>query len=93
MFKQEAAETFALQALAWLAANDDLMPVFMGETGVGADDLRGQATDPAFLGAVLDFLMMNDEWVISFCDSIHAPYDRIMQARQALPGGEQVNWT
>ncbi|WP_083792025.1 DUF3572 domain-containing protein [Roseobacter sp. GAI101] len=93
MIKQEAAETFALQALGWLAANDDLMPVFMGETGAGADDMRGRATDPAFLGAVLDFLMMNDEWVISFCDSIHVPYERIMQARQALPGGEQVNWT
>lgn len=93
MIKREAAETFALQAVAWLAANDDLMPVFMGATGASAQDLRNQAGDAAFLGAVLDFLMMDDAWVISFCDSVNAPYDRIMQARHALPGGEQVNWT
>ncbi|HBM40140.1 MAG TPA: DUF3572 domain-containing protein, partial [Sulfitobacter sp.] len=33
MMKQDAAETVALQALAWLAANEDLMPTFMGSTG------------------------------------------------------------
>jgi hypothetical protein len=93
MLKQEAAETFGLQALAWLAANEDLMPVFMDASGASADDLRVQASDPAFLGAVLDFLMMDDAWVIGFCDSIKAPYERVMQARQSLPGGEQVNWT
>ncbi len=93
MFKQEAAETLALQALAWLAAHEDLMPVFMDATGASSDDLRNGAGDPAFLGAVLDFLMMDDAWVISFCDSVRVPYDRIMLARQALPGGAQVNWT
>lgn len=93
MSQQEAAETLALQALAWLAANEDLMPVFMDATGASSDDLRNQAGDPAFLGAVLDFLMMDDAWVISFCDSVRVPYDRIKMARQALPGGAQVNWT
>ncbi len=93
MIKQEAAETFAVQALAWMAANEDLMPVFMDASGASADDLRLQAGDPGFLGAVLDFVMLNDAWVIEFCDSINAPYERIMQARQSLPGGAQVNWT
>ena len=44
-------------------------------------------------GAVLDFLMMDDAWVVAFCDEVAVPYDRLMQARAALPGGEQVNWT
>jgi hypothetical protein len=52
-----------------------------------------QASDPIFLGAVLDFLMMDDAWVIGFCDHLSIPYERIMQARAALPGGEQVHWT
>ncbi|SFS41060.1 Protein of unknown function [Sulfitobacter marinus] len=93
MGKQEAAEALGLQALAWLVANDDLLPVFMDASGVGADDLRAQASDPALLGAVLDFLMMDDAWVIAFCDTIGAQYETLMQSRQALPGGEQVNWT
>lgn len=90
---QEFAETVGLQALAWLAANEDLLPVFLGSTGASEADVRSGATDPAFLGSLLEFLMMDDAWVISFCDSISIPYERVMQARYALPGGEQVNWT
>ena len=78
MMKQDAAETVALQALGWLAANEDLMPTFMGATGASAEDLRTQAGDPVFLGAVLDFIMMDDAWVTGLCDTINVPYDRII---------------
>jgi hypothetical protein len=90
---QESAETVGLQALGWLAGNEDLLPVFLGATGASDADVRSGASDPAFLGGLLDFLMMDDAWVMSFCDSISIPYDRLMQARHSLPGGEQVNWT
>jgi hypothetical protein len=90
---QESAETVGLQALGWLAGNEDLLPVFLGATGASEADVRRGASDPAFLGGLLDFLMMDDAWVMSFCDSISMPYDRLMQARHSLPGGEQVNWT
>ncbi|MCX7559214.1 DUF3572 domain-containing protein [Sulfitobacter sp. F26204] len=90
---QETAETLALQVLAWLVGDEDLMPVFQGSTGVSEADIRERATDPQFLGAVLDFLMMDDAWVMRFCDAHNLPYERIMQMRGALPGGEQVNWT
>lgn len=90
---QESAETLGLQVLGWLVADEDLMPVFQGSTGVSEADIRARAADPQFLGAVLDFLMMDDAWVIRFCDAHSVPYGRIMQARASLPGGEQVNWT
>lgn len=89
----DAAETLALQALAWLVTNDDLLPVFLGATGASENDLREQVSDPAFLGSVLDFLMMDDAWVVAFCDAHEIPYERPMFARAALPGGAQVNWT
>ena len=89
----ERAETIALQALAWLIGNDELLPVFLGSTGTSEADVRTRAQDPEFLGSVLDFLMMDDAWVIGFCDHLSIPYERIMQARAALPGGEQVHWT
>jgi hypothetical protein len=91
--KQEQAEMIAVQALAWLAGNDELMPVFLGTTGASAQDLRSQASDPEFLGSVLDFLMMNDAWVMEFCQSQGLPYEQPMRARQCLPGGAQVHWT
>ena len=83
----DAAETLALKALGWLAASDELMPVFLGSTGASLDDLRSRAGDTAFLGSVLDFLVMDDAWVVAFCDAEGIPYDRLMQARAALPGG------
>lgn len=92
-FSQEAAETLALKALAWLAGDDELMPVFLGATGASIDDLKTRAGDPAFLASVLDFITMDDQWVVSFCDVLNVEYTAPMAARQALPGGEQVNWT
>ena len=86
---QESAEIVGLQALAWLAGNEDLLPVFLGSTGASEVDVRNGATDPEFLGGLLEFLMMDDAWVISFCDSISIPYERWIEARQSLPGGEQ----
>ncbi len=91
--KQESAEEFALKALMWLVGNDELLPVFMGATGIGEDDLRERAGEPEFLASILDFLMMNDDWVIEFCDTQATPYDMPMRARQALPGGTDVSWT
>lgn len=90
---RESAETVALQGLAWLAGNEELLPVFMGATGVSEDDLREQAQDPVFLGSVLDFLLMDDAWIVAFCEAQAIDPQLPMQARAALPGGEQVNWT
>ena len=91
--QRDTAETVAIRALGWIAANDDLMPVFLGSTGASLSDLRGGAGDPVFLAAVLDFLTMDDNWVVAFCDAEGLGYDAPLRARQALPGGEQVNWT
>jgi hypothetical protein len=90
---QDAAETLALQALAWLVANDDLLPAFLGATGASEADLRARASEADFLGSVLDFLMMYDAWVIAFCDAAGLSYDLPMRARAALPGGAQMHWT
>jgi len=90
---QESAELLAIQALTWIAQNDDLLPVFLGSTGASEQDIRAQAKDPQFLGAVLDFLLMDDAWVTGFCDDTDYTYDMPLRARAALPGGTQVNWT
>lgn len=89
----ETAETIALQALAWLVANEEVCPIFLGSTGGAVDDLRSRATDPDFQGAVLDFITMDDSWVMAFCDSVGIAYDQPLRARYALPGAEQIHWT
>jgi len=90
---RDSAETLAIEALAWLAADDELLPVFLGSTGVGVDDIRTRAQDAEFLASVLDFLLMNDEWVGAFCSANDYAMNFPMRARAALPGGAVVNWT
>lgn len=92
-YTRDSAETLGLQALGWLVAQEDLVGVFLGSTGLSEAELRSRATEAEFLGSVLDFLMMDDAWVVRFCDAHGLAYDRVMLARAALPGGEQVHWT
>jgi len=91
--QQKQAEIRALSVLGWLVSNEELLPVFLSATGASETDLRLRAEESEFLGSVLDFLMMDDAWVISYCDSQSLPYEILMQARQALPGGQDVSWT
>ncbi|PWG16217.1 DUF3572 domain-containing protein [Salibaculum griseiflavum] len=91
--KREQAERIAIQALGWLASHDELCPVFLGSSGAAAEDLRSLAQDPAFLASVLEFVTMDDVWVVEFCDLNNLKYEDPLRARYALPGAEQVHWT
>lgn len=90
---REQAETFALRALGWLAGRDDLLQVFLGSSGAALSDLRDRADDAAFLASVLDFLMMDDAWIIAACDALDVDYETPRMARAALPGGQEPHWT
>ena len=91
--KAEAAETVALQALGWLAGQDELFGQFLGATGATAASVAEAAGRPEFLAAVLDFVLMDDAWVVAFCDAAGIGYGLPMQARAALPGGQMMHWT
>ena len=90
---QESAEVIGLQAVAWMVGNEELLPVFLGATGASEADMRAGVGDPAFLGALLDFIMMDDAWVTAFCDAQGLHYDAPMRARMELLGGGEVHWT
>ena len=89
----EAAETLAARALGWIVAQEGLFEVFQGATGANLEDIRTQAQAPEFLAAVLDFLLMDDAWVTGFCEAETLPYETLMRARAALPGGDLPHWT
>ena len=89
---QDAAETLALQALAWIAADEELAQAFAGATGASLGDLRDNVQDPAFLAGILQFLTMEDRWVTAFCDAHGLVYDAPMRAMAALPGGRREEW-
>ena len=90
---RDSAEVLAIEALVWLTTDDELLPVFLGSTGAGVDDIRARAQDPEFLASILDFILMDDAWVGAFCSANNYAMDYPMRARAALPGGAAVNWT
>lgn len=91
--RQDRAEMVGLQALAHLAAADDLIGAFLAATGADMAGVRAQAAEPAFLGAVLDFLLQEDRWVIGFAEAAGLHPAEVAEARAALPGGQQPHWT
>lgn len=91
--RRQSAETIALQALGWLASNEELFQAFLHMTGATPDDVRRDAGKPAFLLGVLDFLLAEDARVIGFCDAEGLAYEAPMRAREALPGGASQHWT
>ena len=90
---RDMAEVVALEALAWILAQEDLAPLFLNATGIAPAALRARAEDPETLAAVLDFLLMDDAWVAGFCGARGLPMTRPAEARAALPGGAAPNWT
>lgn len=89
----ERAEMLAIQALGWIAGQEDLAGAFLGATGASADELRSRASDPEFLGFVLDFLLGDEDALIAFAEEAGIPPEAPMRARMALPGGDLPNWT
>ncbi len=89
----DAAELLALRALGWLAADDEIWPMFSNATGADPSDAKARAGDPVFLASVLEFLTSNDDWVMRFCDEAGLKYEDPLTARFSLPGADQVNWT
>lgn len=92
MTSQEA-EIYAIKVTNWLISNQDLLNVFMSSTGVNEATIKSDFHDGVFLAAVLDFLLLDDNWVIDACDAMQLEPDAMHTARLLLPGGERVNWT
>ena len=90
---EEMAETVALQALAWLVADQELVDVFLGSTGASIEDLRSNAGSRETSMAVLDFLVMNDAWVEAVSLANSWGPETVLAARAVLLGEAGMQWT
>lgn len=89
----DRAEHIAILALTWLSTNEDLLPLFLGASGADVAGLQAAAQSSDFLASVLEFLTMDDAWVVAFCDANQLNYQDPLSARYALPGAQAVHWT
>jgi hypothetical protein len=83
-------ETLALQALAFIAGDDDRLERFIGLTGIDPGSLKQIARDPAGLGAVLDYLLGWEPLLLEFAAALELKPESIAAARRKLPGGEHT---
>jgi hypothetical protein len=65
----EWAQTLAIEALGFLAADMERLEPFLSLTGIDPSNLRGVAAQPSFLVAVLDHLA-GDESLLSATNSL-----------------------
>jgi hypothetical protein len=75
----DGAETIALNALGYLAADENLLEPFLGATGLTLGDLRAGA-------AILDYFLQNEALLLAFAGASELAPETIVRARQRLPG-------
>ena len=82
----EEAEIAALNALGFLASDPERLSRFMDLSGLDLQAIRASATDPAFLGGLLDHLLGDDSLLLIFAEEHGLKPERIAQLRRKLPG-------
>ena len=83
------SETLALQALAFIAGDDDRLERFISLTGIAPESLRQIARNPAGLGAVLDYLLGWEPLLLEFAEAHDLKPESIALARRKLPGSSE----
>jgi Protein of unknown function (DUF3572) len=83
---RQVAETVAIQALSFLAAEPTRLGRFLAETGLGPETLRGAANSPEFLVSVLDFVLSDEDLVKDFAAANELKPSTVSAAREALGG-------
>jgi hypothetical protein len=82
----ENAETIALNALGFLVDSPQFLDRFMHQSGVDLTTIRARATERDFLAAVLDFLMSDEELLLSFCEATRTEPKVVQWANYELGG-------
>jgi hypothetical protein len=81
---RESAESLAVQALAFLAADSDRMGRFLAVTGIAPEAIRAAAAEPGFLIGVLDHVLADERLLIAFADEAGIAPEEVGRARAGL---------
>jgi hypothetical protein len=82
------AETVALGALSYLAADDERLSRFLDTTGLRADTIRAAAASAGFLVAVLDYVAHDEPLLLALAGFLETKPESIMAARWTLSPSE-----
>ena len=88
----ENAQAIALQAAAFIFAEDQLRDRFLALSGTGAEDIRARIEDRDFLASLLEFLIGHEPDVLAFAGAAGEKPEHVISAWRALGGGEGYDW-
>jgi Protein of unknown function (DUF3572) len=84
--QRAAAESLAIAALAFLAAEPGRLGRFLALTGIGPESIRAAAHQPQFLLGVLDHLAGEEPLLLAFAAENSIPPSAVMEARDTIAG-------
>lgn len=80
------AETIGVDALTFLAGDPELLNRFLDVSGLTVEQLRSEATSPAFFVGLLDFILAHEPSVMAFAAAAGLDPQEVGQAREKLAG-------
>lgn len=86
---KEAAETLAIQALTFIAADGERLGRFLATSGIGPEGIRAAAREPGFLLGVLDHLIADEKLLVAFAQDAGVGPETVAAAWSALGGGDE----
>lgn len=87
----EVAEVLAIQALGFIAQDEERLGRFLALTGMGPAEMRTAAHERHFLAGVLDYVSGDEELLIAFASHAEVDPTAIGVARQALAEAGEDN--
>ena len=78
----------AIEALGWLANDDERLERFLAVSGLGPQNLRQAAAEPGFLAAVLDYLASHEALLVDFARESGRRPEEVAKAHAVLRGPE-----
>jgi len=82
------AEELAIEALGFIAQDNELMGRFLALTGLAGADIRQAVATPGFMAGVLEFFLNHEPTLLAFCSAAGKNPQRVAQAFALLPGGK-----
>jgi hypothetical protein len=81
---RQNAETIAIEALGFVAADPELLPRFLAITGIEAQSIR----EPGFLAGVLQFILAHEPTLMKFSEASGLAPATVAGALRRLPLGD-----
>jgi hypothetical protein len=79
-----AAETLAIQALAFIAEAPESLARFLAASGLSVEQIRTASRQPGFLAGVLDHMLGDEKLLVAFAQSSGLDPSEVARAANTL---------